>query len=135
MVQSTLGKMMYCSPWRGVGPSMLTRPLNSLAYSACACAVETPSLVAMTLVVAVVGVCCAKNAVGPLVTAVPGKLRLYQSKVRFQNSLSLMAGPPTPKPEILRQSVGLYGTCWKPLGVDTASLVNGLMAPQTLSRS
>src|SRR5690349_16288741 len=28
MFQSTLGKMMNCSPSRGVGPVMLTRPLN-----------------------------------------------------------------------------------------------------------
>src|SRR5215470_305 len=107
MFQSTLGKMMYCSPERGVGPSMLTRPLNSFVYRLWAWAVLTPSRVAMVLNVAAEGVAWPKKTVGLLGIAVPGKLRSYQSKVRFQNSLSLMAGPPTPKPEILRQSVGL----------------------------
>src|SRR6185312_6310016 len=107
MFQSTLGKMMYCSPSRGVGPSMLTSPLNSLLYRVCACAVLTPRRVAMVLSVAAEGIACPKNTVEFPGTAVPGKLRSYQSKVRFQNSLSLMAGPPTPKPDILRQSVGL----------------------------
>src|ERR1051326_1095585 len=107
MFQSTFGKMMYCSPERGVGPSMLTRPLNSFVYKVWACDVLTPRLVAMVLNVAAEGVAWAKNAVGLLGMAVPGKFRSYQSKVIFQNSLSLMAGPPRPKPEILRQSVGL----------------------------
>src|SRR5215831_304805 len=106
MFQSTLGKMMNCSPSRGVGPVMLTRPLNSLLYRVWAVVVLTPSLLAM---VATVGaeVAWPKKTVELEGMAVPGKLRLYQSKVRFQKSLSLMAGPPTPKPDILRQSVGL----------------------------
>src|SRR5438270_7825838 len=106
MFQSTLGKMMNCSPSRGVGPSMLTSPLNSLLYRVCACAALTPSLVAM-VDAADAEVACPKKMLALPGTAVPGKLRLYQSKVKFQNSLSLMAGPPTPNPDILRQSVGL----------------------------
>src|ERR1043165_569902 len=135
MFQSTLGKMMNCSPSRGVGPSMLTRPLNSLEYRVCALAVLMPFLVAI-VDTALADVACPKKMVELLGIAVPGKLRLYQSKVRFQKSLSLMAGPPTPKPDILRQSVGLSATGGKlPDASFTVSLVNGLVAPQTLSRS
>src|SRR6476646_283800 len=106
MFQSTFGKMMNRSPSRGVGPSILTSPLNSLLYRVCAWAVLTPSLVAM-VDAAEDEVACPKKMLELPGTAVPGKFRLYQSKVRFQKSLSVMAGPPTPKPDILRQSVGL----------------------------
>src|SRR4249919_94894 len=76
MFQSTLGKMMNCSPSRGVEPVMLTRPLNSLLYRVWACAVLTPSLLA---IVATVGadVAWPKKTVELLGIAVPGKLRLY----------------------------------------------------------
>src|SRR5262245_53641051 len=77
MFQSTLGKMMNCSPSRGVGPVMLTRPLNSLEYRVCAAAVLIPSRLAM---VATVGadVAWPKNTVALEGIAVPGKLRLNQ---------------------------------------------------------
>src|SRR5215471_20556386 len=101
---------------------------------AVAAAVETTKRVARVLIVPAVGV--AKNAVGLLVTAVPGKFWRYQSKATNKNSLSFTSGPPTPKPAILRQFVGL-----KLVGVNTpgevwtAIWVKGLAAPQTLSRS
>src|SRR6267142_3038456 len=135
MAQSTLGKKMYCSPERGVGPSMVVRPVRSLLYKASAAAwLGSPRRVCSNVRFAALG--GAKNAVELLGTAVPGKFRSYQSNARNQKTLSFLIGPPTPMPAILRQSVGLYGTCVKlPGEVCTGSLVNGLVAPQTLSRS
>src|SRR5262245_47706058 len=95
--QSSLGKMMFCAPVRGTIPSMLFRPVNPLLQSPAATGALARVLPPATTRVArvpnweeaVQGVSCpgtkvlpsalqlgaAKNTLGLLATAVPGKFR------------------------------------------------------------
>src|SRR5712692_3779282 len=140
--------MMFCSPVRGSGPSMVFSPAKSefqiprAAFNCAAVGAVPPTgkrplrrrANKLILLDAVVWV--AKKTLGMAATAVPGKFRLYQSKAANQNSLSLISAPPTPMPAHFRQSVGLKITGVNvPGAVCTLILVKGFLAPHTLSRS
>src|SRR5512142_270744 len=120
--QSIFGSQMNWRPLRGVGPRVDTRSLMSALYWARAWALVARVLAPYrrVLKVPMVDVALhgelelgalqdgvANTVLGFCAIAVPGKLRSKKSNARKKNSLSLMIGPPTLPPVILRTSVGL----------------------------